>query len=275
MQPPIARSYLFVPGNRPDRFAKAFAGGADAVIIDLEDAVPAAQKVAARRATADWLSAGKATLVRINSADSEWFRADLELCALPGIAGVVLPKAERLEDLAQLREKTTPGTPILPLVETAQGYWNALTLARAQSVRRLIFGEVDFQLDLGIGDGDEELLSFRSQIVLVSRVAGIQAPVAGINAAIDDLERLRADTLRSRRLGFGGKLLIHPKQVPVVHACFQPTAEDLDWAKRVLEAAAESGGAAIAMNGELVDRPVILKARRILTDAERDSGKLL
>ena len=273
MQPSMVRSYLFVPGNRPDRFAKAFAAGADAVIIDLEDAVPPAQKVEARKATANWLSAGKATLVRINGADSEWFQDDLELCMLPALAGVVLPKAERLADLAQLREKLTAAAPILPLVETAQGYWNAPSLARARSVQRLIFGEIDFQLDLGIGSGDEELLSFRSHIVLISRVAGIQAPVAGINADLDDLEKLRADTLRSRRLGFGGKLLIHPKQIPVVHACFQPTAEELDWAKRLLEAAAESGGAAVAMNGELVDRPIIRKARRILRDAERGSGK--
>ena len=272
---PIARSYLFVPGNRPDRFTKAFAAGADAVIIDLEDAVPPAQKADARKAVVNWLLMGKTTLLRINGARSEWFQNDLELCAAPNVAGVVLPKAELVEDLAQVRRKANAGVQILPLVETAQGYSNALSLARAQSVQRLIFGELDFQLDLGMHGDDEELLAFRSQLVLVSRVAGIQPPVAGINTAIDDLEKLRAHTLRSRRLGFGGKLLIHPKQIAVVHECFQPSQEEIEWAKRVLAAAAKSGGAAVAMNGELVDHPIIAKAETILQEAEHYSGRHL
>jgi citrate lyase subunit beta/citryl-CoA lyase len=275
MSLPIARSYLFVPGNRPDRFTKAFAAGADAVIIDLEDAVPPDQKADARKAVINWLSTGKTTLLRINGARSEWFQNDLELCVAPNVAGIVLPKAELVEDLAQLRERANAGVQLLPLVETAQGYSNALSLARAQSVQRLIFGELDFQLDLGMDGDDEELLAFRSQLVLVSRVAGIQPPVAGINSAIDDLEKLRTHTLRSRRLGFGGKLLIHPKQVAVVHECFQPSQEEIDWAKRVLAAAARSGGAAVAMNGELVDRPIIAKAETILEEAERSSRRHL
>lgn len=270
-----ARSYLFVPGNRPDRFAKAFAAGADAIIIDLKDAVPPAQKAEARKSVVSWFSTGKATLLRINGAASEWFQDDLDICAHPNVAGVVLPKAERVEDLAQLKGKVNPGAQILPLIETAQGYSNALSLVRAQSVQRLIFGELDFQLDLGMDGGDEELLAFRSQLVLVSRVAGIQPPVAGINSEIDDLERLRADTLRIRRLGFGGKLLIHPKQIRIVHECFRPTGEQVAWAKRVLEAAARSQGAAVAMNGELVDRPIIAKAEMILKEAEHYSSSQL
>jgi citrate lyase subunit beta / citryl-CoA lyase len=269
----IDRSYLFVPGNRPDRFAKAFSAGADAVIIDLEDAVPPAQKAEGRKAAVSWLSAGKPTLLRLNGAVSEWFQSDLELCALPGVAGILLPKAERVEDLARVKEGANPGTPILPLIETAQGFWNALALARAPAVQRLIFGEIDFQLDLAIKGDDEELLFFRSQLVLVSRLAEIQPPIAGINTAINDLESLRADTLRSARLGFGGKLLIHPKQIAVVHECFKPSAEQIAWAKWVLEAAAASHGAAVAMNGELVDRPVILKAQTILREAGNYASK--
>jgi len=268
----VYRSYLFVPGNRPDRFAKAFSAGADAVIIDLEDAVPPAQKNEARSAAAAWLSQGKPTLVRVNDVTTKWFRDDLEICSLPAVAGVVLPKAERVENLAFVRDKLNPAAQILPLIETAQGFGNALALSRELGVQRLIFGEIDFQLDLGIKGSGEELLYFQSQLVLVSRLAGIQPPVAGISVAIDDLGSLRIDTLRSRRLGFGAKLLIHPKQIAVVHECFRPSAEEIVWAKRVLEAAAASAGAAVSMNGQLVDRPIIAQAQSILCEAEQRSA---
>ncbi len=269
MPPRIARSYLFVPGNRPDRFAKALAAGADEVIIDLEDAVAPGQKADARKSAADWLATKQSTFLRINAATSEWFLDDLELCALPGVAGVVLPKSERVEDLALVQSKLT--TPILPLIETARGFRHASELAQAPSVQRLIFGPLDFQLDMGMKAEDEELLYFRSQLVLVSRLAGLQAPVDGINTAIDDLETLRADTLRSRRLGFGGKLLIHPRQIAVVHECFRPSAEEIAWAKRVLQAASASQGAAVAMSGEMVDRPIIARAEAILRESAAHS----
>jgi citrate lyase subunit beta / citryl-CoA lyase len=267
----IYRSYLFVPGSRPDRFAKAFSAGADAVIIDLEDAVPPQQKAEARSAAAAWLSQGKPTFIRVNDVTTTWFRDDVAICSLPAVAGVVLPKAERVENLAFVRDKLNSAARILPLIETAQGFSNALALARSPGIQRLIFGEIDFQLDLGIRGNGEELLFFQSQLVLVSRLAGIQSPVAGINATIDDLDSLRADTLRSRRLGFGAKLLIHPKQISVVHECFRPSAEEILWAKRVLKAAAASQGAAVSMDGQLVDRPIIAQAQSILCEAERRS----
>lgn len=267
----IYRSYLFVPGSRPDRFAKAFSAGADAVIIDLEDAVPPQQKAEARSAAAAWISQGKPTFIRVNDVTTTWFRDDVAICSLPAVAGVVLPKAERVENLAFVRDKLNSATRILPLIETAQGFSNALALARSPGVQRLIFGEIDFQLDLGIKSTGQELLFFQSQLVLVSRLAGIQSPVAGINATIDDLDNLRVDTLRSRRLGFGAKLLIHPKQISVVHECFRPSAEEILWAKRVLDAAAASQGAAVSMDGQLVDRPIIAQAQSILCEAEQRS----
>jgi citrate lyase subunit beta / citryl-CoA lyase len=267
----IYRSYLFVPGSRPDRFAKAFSAGADAVIIDLEDAVPPQQKAEARSAAAAWLSQGKPTFIRVNDVTTTWFRDDVAICSLPAVAGVVLPKAERVENLDFVRDKLNSAARILPLIETAQGFSNALALARSPGVQRLIFGEIDFQLDLGIKSTGQELLFFQSQLVLVSRLAGIQSPVAGINATIDDLDNLRVDTLRSRRLGFGAKLLIHPKQISVVHECFRPSAEEILWAKRVLDAAAASQGAAVSMDGQLVDRPIIAQAQSILCEAEQRS----
>jgi citrate lyase subunit beta/citryl-CoA lyase len=268
MTVPNTRSYLFVPGNRPERFSKACAAGADAVIVDLEDAVPPNEKEAARSAVAAWLSPAQPVLLRINSADTDWFRKDLELCAMPGVAGVVLPKAEREDDIALIN--AVCATPhVFPLIETAAGFANAGVLAKAQNVQRLMFGSIDFQLDLGISGDEQELLYFRSQLVLLSRLAGIQPPVDGVTTAIDDAEQLRQDTQRARRLGFGAKLCIHPKQVSAVNLHFSPTEEEIAWARRVLAAAASANGAAVALDGKMIDRPVILKAEEIARDAER------
>ncbi len=190
------RSYLFVPGNRPDRFAKACAAGADAVVVDLEDSVAAGDKLAARAAVAAWLTPAQPVLVRVNIANSEWFHDDLKLGGKPGIAGVLLPKAERVEDIRLVAEHFGSAAPILPQIETAQGFWNALSMARAGGVQRLLFGSIDFQLDLGADAHEEELLYFRSQIVLVSRLAGIQSPVDGVTTDLNSEERVRTDTLR-------------------------------------------------------------------------------
>lgn len=263
----LPRSYLFVPGNRPERFAKACASGAGAVIADLEDAVAPEDKAAARDAVAAALSPAQPLLVRINSADTAWFGDDVEVCRTAGVAGVILPKAERTEDIAWLAERLGPGVPILPLIETAQGMWNAHALACCTQVSRLLFGSIDFQVDLGIDGEGEELLHFRSQLVLVSRVAGIAAPVDGVTTAIDDPERLRADSTRARKLGFGGKLCIHPRQVEEVNACFRPGEDEIRWATRVLEAASAANGAAVAIDGKMVDKPVLLRAQAILVQA--------
>ena len=269
-----SRSYLFVPGNRPERFDKACGAGADAVIVDLEDAVPPAEKVAARDAIARWLSAAKPVLVRINNADTEWFRDDVEMCRLPGISGVALPKAERVEDLEFLAGRLEATVALLPLIESAQGFWNAYKIAQGRNVRRLIFGSIDFQLDLGIKGDDTELLHFRSQLVLVSRVAGIESPVDGVTVALENVEQLRADTARARRMGFGAKLCIHPKQVSHVNEGFYPTPDEIAWAKRVIDSAMRAHGAATAVDGNMVDRPVILKAEEILREAARGNQPL-
>jgi citrate lyase subunit beta/citryl-CoA lyase len=258
------RSYLFVPGSRPDRFAKACAAGADAVVVDLEDSVAAGDKIAARAAVSAWLTPAQPILVRINVANSEWFRDDLKLGGKPGIAGVLLPKAEHLEEIRIVAEHFGSGAPILPQIETAQGFWSAPAMARADGVERLLFGSIDFQLDLGMAAEEAELLYFRSQIVLVSRLAGIQSPVDGVTTDINSAERVRADTLRAKRLGFGGKMCIHPKQVPVVNECFAPTAEEEAWARRVVEASAAAHGGATSVDGKMVDRPVLAHAEKIL-----------
>lgn len=262
-----ARSYLFVPGNRPERFSKALSAGADAVIIDLEDAIAPADKDAARSTVAAWLSPERPVVLRINSVDTPWFREDLALCRLPGIAAVILPKTEHVEQI-QMVAASAPGIAVLPLIETAQGFANAQSVAQTDPVQRLIFGSIDFQLDMRI-EGDElELLYFRSQLVLFSRIAGIQAPVDGVTTAIDDATQVQAEAQRARRLGFRGKLCIHPRQVDIMNQCFMPTAQSTVWAKRVLAAAESAHGAAVALDGKMIDLPVIRKAREILGEAE-------
>jgi len=258
------RSYLFVPGSRPDRFAKACGAGADAVVIDLEDSVAAADKIAALAAIAAWLTPGQPVLVRVNVATSEWFREDLKLGGKPGVIGALLPKAERVEDIRTVAQHFGSGTPLLLQIETAQGFSNAQEMAGVKGVQRLLFGSIDFQLDLGMAAEEDELLYFRSQIVLASRLAGIQSPVDGVTTDINSPERVRADTLRARRLGFGAKMCIHPKQVPVVNECFAPSAEEEDWARRVVEASAAVHGGATSVDGKMVDRPVLARAEKIL-----------
>jgi citrate lyase subunit beta/citryl-CoA lyase len=261
------RSFLFVPGNRPERFDKAYAAGAHAVIVDLEDAVAPADKARARDAARAWLSSAKPVWLRINGPESEWFGADLDLVALAGVKGVVLPKAEETDAIGEIRRRAGSAARIMPLVESALGLWRAETLAAAPGVERLAFGSVDFQRDTGIAGERDELLYARSQLVIASRVAGRLAPVDGVTLAIDDEAALRADVERSRLLGFGGKLCIHPKQVAGVNAGFRPSESDLDWAKRVVEAAEASAGNAVRLDGKLVDLPVIDRARALLAQA--------
>jgi len=270
MTPPLPRSYLFVPADRPERFAKALASGADAVIVDLEDAVAPDAKDDARVALAQWLASAAAAppsvplLVRINAPGSAWFDADLALCGRSAaIAGVMLPKAERVADLDAVRA-AAPGRALVPLIETAEGFEQRRAIAGATGVQRLAFGSIDFQLDLGITGDGIELLHFRSQLVLASRLASIAPPIDGVTTALDDDAPVARDAQAARRLGFGAKLCIHPRQVAAVNAAFTPCEAEFDWARRVIDAVERSGGAAVAVDGKMVDRPVLLRAREVL-----------
>lgn len=259
----LPRSYLFVPGDRPERIAKAQASGADAVIVDLEDAVAPAGKTAARDAVSAVLDAQAPVVLRVNGADTGWFADDARLAAHPGVAAVMLPKASAADALAQLHA-ASGGKPLLALIETAAGMANLAAIAAAPGVARLVFGSIDFQLDLDIADDDLALLAFRSQLVLASRVAGRPAPVDGVTTALDDAARIEAEARRARALGFGAKLCIHPRQVPHVNSAFSPGPEELAWAERVVAAAAAADGAAVAVDGKMVDAPVLARARRLL-----------
>ena len=260
------RSLLFVPGSRPERFDKALAAGAGAVVLDLEDAVAPSDKERARESVRAWLTPAHRVVVRVNAADTPWFAADLALAAQPGVAALMLPKAEGAEALAAALRAGAKA--LLPLIESAAGFAVLGTIAAAPGVASLVFGSIDFQVDLGMRDArEDELLPFRTQIVLVSRLAGIAPPVDGVTTALDDEAQLRDDVLRARRLGFGGKLCIHPRQVASVNRWLAPSEEEQAWARRVLDAAAASGGAAVAVDGKMVDKPVLMRAEGILREA--------
>lgn len=261
------RSYLFSPGDRPNLFAKAMDSAADAVILDLEDAVADREKERARREVAMWLSPERAVYVRVNGAAASLLDLDLAAVSRPGLVGVVLPKAETRDQLAVVRARTPRGTRIIPLVETARGLWNVRELAECEDVERLAFGSIDFKLDVGIGGDDLELLYARSHLVTASRVAGGMSPLDGVTTALGDADRLEVDIDRARRLGFGGKLCIHPSQADPVNQGFGPSSAEVAWAKRVRDAAEASGMGVARLDGEMIDRPVIEQAGEVLRRA--------
>ena len=270
----LARSFLFVPANRPERFAKALASGAGAVIIDLEDAVALEAKPAAReqlaQAWAGFTAPERARLlVRVNAAGTPWHFDDLQLLAnlaAEGLGGVVLPKAESAAMLGTLADHTGAACALLPMVETAAGLAAIDALAGCPQVCRLVFGNLDFQADVGMacGPDEAELAPVRLALVLASRRAGRVAPVDGVTASTSDSTQMQQDTQRSRRFGFGARLCIHPAQVAVVNATLAPSAQELDWARRVLARSQQGGSGVFTLDGRMVDAPVLRLAERTL-----------
>lgn len=267
-----ARSFLFVPANRPERFDKALQSGADAIVLDLEDSVPAAAKAAARASIAEaWgrlASKDVPLVVRINAGAAEQAE-DLRLLApLAGLAAVMVPKVESAPGLAAVRG-SVPEACLLPLIETAGGHAGLADIAGAEGVSRLVVGHIDFVADTGLqcSDDEAELAPLRFAVAMATRVRRLAPAVDGVTARVDDDDLLRRDTRRSLRFGFGAKLCIHPRQVAVVHETLAPSAEELDWARRVIAADAASGGAAVQLDGRMVDLPVVLQAQRTLARA--------
>ena len=272
------RSILFVPGNRADRFPRALAAGADAVVFDLEDGVEDGRKADARGAIAEWLAATPASrtarFVRVNASGSAWQAEDLVwLASVSGhIEGVVLPKAESSADIERVAALAPAGC-VIPLLETARGIIGAAAIASAPAtIPALLFGAEDFTAELGIPrtlDG-EELLLARSQVVLAAAAIGADA----IDAVFVDLaapERLRQDATRARALGFRGKMAIHTDQVATINGVFSPSADEIARARRLIDAAdaaRRQGEGAFRFEDRMVDAPVIARARRVLALAD-------
>lgn len=279
------RSMLFVPGNHPRRLAKAFDCGADAVIIDLEDAVPASDKAAARIAAAEAVAASRdvAACVRVNAWASPDWRADLAAVVGPGLAAVVLPKTETAEELIAVdagiaaleteRGMAAGSVGLLPLIESARGVESLGAIAGAcPRIRRLSFGVADYSLDLGLlpSPDEAELDYIRARLAHASRAAGLQAPIDSVVVEIRDPGRFRASATRGRSFGMAGKLCIHPDQVPLANEIFSPTAAEVEHARAVVsgfESARAAGTAVVTVGGEFVDAPVVERARRVLAMA--------
>jgi citrate lyase subunit beta / citryl-CoA lyase len=259
------RSYLFVPGDRPERFEKALASAADAVVVDLEDAVAPPAKAAARDAVGALLASRRdpdRIVVRINDEATPWFDADLALLRDGAARAVMLPKAERAETIAKLRSVCS-GIVVLPLIESARGVLAAEALAAADGVQRLVFGTIDYALEMDL----QGPLATTVGLDAAAACLALASRATGGTVAIDDEVQLRTDTERARAHGFAAKLCIHPKQIAPLHALLAPGADDLAWARRVLAAAESAGGAAVQLDGRMVDKPVIERARRILQRA--------
>lgn len=255
---------LFVPGSRPNRFAKAAGNGADAVIIDLEDSVATADKEPARAAAARAGELGVAVIVRINAVGTPWHEADRQALRGAGLSAVMLPKAESPSDIIALSDSLGPSVSVIPLIETATGLASIAAIAELSMVRRLAFGSIDFALDLGCGHDRTALLFARSELVWRSRVGGLAAPLDGVTPELHDPARLEDDAAHASLLGFGGKMAVHPAQVEAIKRAFQPTADELNWAERIMASASATSGAVDTVDGQMIDRPIIERARRLL-----------
>lgn len=270
MNASIIRSALFVPATRAERIPKALASGADRVIVDLEDAVEERLKEQARDNLERFFleQPDVQVLVRVNAPEHWAHEADLALCQrYPGVTGILLPKAETV---AQVETAHATGKPVWPIIESARGLAALDTIAAAQGVERLSFGSLDLGLDLNLRSGsraaEQVLGQARYAVLLHSRVAGLAPALDGVFPGIHDIAGLRETVEYARDMGFGGALCIHPSQVAVIHAALQPSPEELNWARRILEAAA-SGEGVFVLDGQMVDAPVIGRAQSILQRA--------
>ena len=286
----LHRSYLYAPGTDARVMGKALAAGADAVVLDLEDAVPRAEKGAARRTVAALLAGADAPSdvhVRINRTPDGFDHDDAAAVVCPRLRALRLPKTEAADhvrdlDAALVSLEDAAGMPhgtvrLYPTLESARGVVALQEILGASArIERVAFGATDFLADIAAsGDDDLATLHARSTVVLTSRAAGVGPPVDSVHTDLGDDEGLRQEALRARSLGFFGKSIIHPRQIPVVHAVFTPTADDIAWAERVVAAlhAADVGGrGAVVVEGTFVDAAVAARARAVLALREAVRG---
>ena len=282
----IARSFLFAPGNHPRKVEKVFGAGADAVILDLEDAVAAAEKAATRDTVVAAMAAPRACrgYIRINALDTEYAFQDLEAVVAPNVDGIVVPKVETAEALATAewvigeleRKRGLPAgaIDILPIIETGLGVANARAIAAvARRTRWLSFGAGDYTRDMAMDwtRNEAECAHARAEIVLASRAEGLAAPIDTVWIHLQDIKGLTASTRAIKAMGFQGKLCIHPAQVAPVNAVFTPDAATVAHARKVVaafEQAEAEGSASIQVDGYFVDYPIVEAAKRALALAE-------
>lgn len=254
----LARSALFVPADRPDRFHKASEAGADLVILDLEDSVIAAHKESARTEMVKWLR-GHTAVVRINAVGTEPHDADIEAVRLARPLAVMIPKAE--PDGVFATESLLGGVPLIPLIESARGVGLAREIAALPSVRRIALGTLDLAADLGCTPEDSPVATAADLVAIANAASGLPGPLDGVCSQLYEPDSVAVQAQLARRRGYAGKLAIHPAQISVINRCFAPTESEIDWAEAVL---ATAGQGAVALDGRMVDEPVLRRARHLL-----------
>jgi citrate lyase subunit beta / citryl-CoA lyase len=287
----IYRSFLFAPGNPPRRVEKAFSLDADAVILDLEDACPVAEKVATRSIVVAACQSRRTCLgyVRVNATSTEYGYGDIVAVVHTGVAGIVLPKVESADEVKAVdwvitnleKERSLPigAVDMIPIIETGKGMANIRAITAAGTrVRRIAFGAGDFTLDMNMewSRSEVELFPYRSECVLASRVAEIEPPIDTVWTDLKDSIGFTDSVRQIRSLGFQGKLCIHPEQVPIVNVVLSPSAEQIDWSRRVVEAfetAETAGSASVQLEGKFIDYPIVHRARRVLATAQRIAAR--
>ena len=269
-----ARTYLFVPGDRPDMLATAVGRGADAVIADLEDAVAPTGRDAARHVVAGWLrdTAGASVerWVRVNPGEPQ--EADVAaLCDVP-VDGVMLPKVRSLDDVIRLVDALDGvgrrHVKVLPLIETAQAVLHLPAIANGPRVHQLMIGEHDLGAELGIAATADVWLPIRLQVVVASAAAGIHPPLGPVDADFSDLGRLRRETRALYEIGFRSRPAIHPAQIAVYDEALRPSPDEVTWAQHVIATyratLAVGRGAAVDAEGRMIDEAVVKQAHAVL-----------
>ena len=283
------RSFLFTPANHPRRVEKVFQVGADAVILDLEDAVAISEKPAARQDVVNAFcsrpNSGTRHYVRVNSIDTPYCEEDIKATVGPWLDGVVLPKVESRACLNELERmlaaaEAEQGLPVgsldlMPIIETGRGVESAKKIATADSrIKRLAFGGGDYTLDLNyLWEADEAVLAYaRAKLSHASRLGDLEPPIDTVVLQIKDNDRFLQSARQGKQFGFGGKLCIHPDQIPLTHAIFTPSEAEIAHARAVVaafEAAEAEGSASIQLDGYFIDYPIVYKSQRILALADK------
>jgi citrate lyase subunit beta/citryl-CoA lyase len=263
-----ARTFLIVPGDRPDRFSKTAASAADVAVLDLEDAVSPHRKLEAREHVSRWLDQRNQSVVRINAEGTPWHTDDVAMIAGHSgtVSAVMVPKAEDPRHLEALSQRLPAGAGIIPLIETATGVMRAAAVCAATGIVRPLFGSLDLAAQLGVDHQVHDALRHaRSALVLAAAASGCAAPIDGVTTRLTDDSQLRADLDHAVALGFTGKLCIHPRQVPVANQRLSPSEAELRWARDVIAAAQD--GVVTVYDGHMIDPPVVLRAQAIISRA--------
>lgn len=266
-----SKTWLFVPATRIDRVSKAFASGADAVIVDLEDAVAQEDKAQARKALQEYYDSAdyQPVWVRINQAGSDDFAEDIKACEkMPNLAGVILPKAKQATDIEYIHHLT--GLSVIALIENAIGLHQVDAMAKSAGLVAFSYGFLDLCNDLGVKVGtpaaDIVANQIRYQLILTSKINQLSPPIDTVYPDFNDAKGLSARVQLWSQMGMSGMLCIHPKQIAVVQNALQPTDADIEFARRVVEEYERSGQAVFKVDGEMVDAPVIQRCVQMLAE---------